>query len=852
MYRRGLCLFCVTFLLAVAAVEYDCMLLFAGAAVPPLLWCSCALTARWHGKDTVTGVPPAGVAVVIAFAGFAVAVCGGIFHSRGQFRQYEACRNQVAEGEICLLQGRITVRQERESNCRYILGDCVVQSGQTYAFCGSVLIDVPFQRTSESYGLWSDQKNTDQNFKNKIPKNINFKKKNADGEVGEVICVRGKVRMFSAARNEGNFDEALYYRSQDIAFALEKAEVVQVIRKGTAGQRLRADLLQRIRQVYMDCMEEADAGVLTAMVTGDKTAVDAERKELYQNAGISHFYCISGLHIALIGMAFYTFLRKRGCRYVTAGTGAVAVLLLYQSLIVSGISVRRAVIMFLCGICAKCRGRSYDRPTALAVTAALFVRQNTAILHQAAFLLSFGAITGVIYAGWIVSQKADNEKDRKDSHGSCIGIGSNGNSGSRKRTGNGWWSTIKQSLLFSAAIQLVTLPVMASLFYEIPLYAVFVNLIVLPCMSLLLGLGLAGGVAGMLFLPTGKIILYPCHLILALFGAACRISQKLPGAVFLTGKWDLFQILSWYGILLLAGGIIRQDKKRKNICPVLCASVICCFLAGKVYADSGRGQQTEIVVLDVGQGDGIFIRTADGTNLFIDGGSSDVSGVGNYRILPFLKSRGIRAIDYWFVSHSDSDHISGLQEILEENYTIRCLVVSAQTAEEASDLQKTAETAGTEFIQIGRGESLCGSPQNGKNPWTIRCLAPDKTKTYPDKNAASMALLFESPKISGLFAGDLGMEQEKELIRDTSLPQLTVYKACHHGSNGSNSSELLEKIRPQITVISCGKNNCYGHPGKEAMERILACTGKVFLTPSAGQVKITEDSLEAQVETMLK
>lgn len=263
-------------------------------------------------------------------------------------------------------------------------------------------------------------------------------------------------------------------------------------------------------------------------------------------------------------------------------------------------------------------------------------------------------------------------------------------------------------------------------------------------------------------------------------------------------------------------------------------------------------ESLELDILDVGQGDGAFLRTEEGYTVFVDGGSTNTKQVGTYRILPFLKYKGARQIDFWFVSHTDEDHISGLREILEEGYKVKVLVFAEGIVEDEiyEELRSLAEENGTQIIYVTAGDTL----HLGKA--MIHVLYPaerdDMTSMMQesitvDKNASSLVFLYEEGAFSAMFTGDIGSEKERDILwtmQDLEAQgkvqsmEIDVYKAAHHGSKYSNSLELLNALRPEIATISCAKKNSYGHPGAEAVAHMEAAGSKVYYTMNSGQITV--------------
>ena len=189
----------------------------------------------------------------------------------------------------------------------------------------------------------------------------------------------------------------------------------------------------------------------------------------------------------------------------------------------------------------------------------------------------------------------------------------------------------------------------------------------LPLMGPLLFLSVLGAFSGSIFLPAGKFILTLSGWLLAANEWICRKALCLPGAVWIAGKPEIVLIFLYYGVLIFILYLLWKGAGKKWLTGIFLALGMILFLR--------ESPRFEIDVLDMGQGDGIFIQTEEGEHFFVDGGSSDVKQVGIYRILPFLKSKGIASIKGWILSHADQDHISGFLELLEAGYPIEYVIV---------------------------------------------------------------------------------------------------------------------------------------------------------------------------------
>ena len=323
------------------------------------------------------------------------------------------------------------------------------------------------------------------------------------------------------------------------------------------------------------------------------------------------------------------------------------------------------------------------------------------------------------------------------------------------------------------------------------------------------------------------------------------------------GKPPLYLLVLYYGLILWiciwfyrlkerrTEKEQRKTKSRERWVGVpgillVCLSVLLpgsCWLMHQV-----QGQVT-VTVLDVGQGDGICIRMPGGKNCLIDGGSSDVSSVGAYRIEPYLLYCGIRNIDYAFVSHGDEDHISGIRELLQDQKLgigIRTLVLPAEKYwdEKLKELAVLAAENGTRIAEIHAGEQVVDG--TGEQKMSLRCIGPEMVLSESG-NAASMVLQAEYGNFSMLLTGDVEGAGEKQLVKSGRLGKCRILKAAHHGSKNSGTEEFLDAVEPQIVLISAGRGNRYGHPHEETLERLKSRNCQVYSTQQCGAVTIQSD-----------
>ncbi|MGN0344310.1 MAG: DNA internalization-related competence protein ComEC/Rec2 [Lachnospiraceae bacterium] len=652
-----------------------------------------------------------------------------------------------------------------------------------------------------------------------------------------VLSVRGSVREYNSPRNEGQFNEKQYYKNRKIIGRMSAEEMV-CIRAPSGIHAWREGLYlvrMRLSAVYEACLPAQEAGIMSAMAVGEKALMGADVRTLFQRAGISHILAISGMHISMIGMGVYALLRKCKRSYVQGAFVTAAILMLYGTMIGMGVSSGRAIGMFLIYLLAQCLGRGYDTCSALAVLAVSLLVENPFLLHDVSFQFSFLAVFAVVTAGMVLPKKEEAGRVQRLTYPACMAL----------------------------LLQLFTLPLVAYYYYELPLYALFLNLFLLPYLGVALGFGLAGGVTGTVLLPCARILLLPCHIVLSVYVWVCEVVEKLPFSTVICGKPSQGELWLYYGLLCILLLLVEYSKKQKHMRGtdraygylVWGAALLLTIL---IHVPKGG---FEIDYLDVGQGDGSMLCTEEGVVCFVDGGSADVSGVGTYRILPFLKSKGIRKVDYWVLSHLDEDHVSGFYEVLEAGFTIGTVVIAEAMPEDEAKtrLRETLAQYEVPVITVRGGDNMqlnnnveefSDVPHSSEmvSGAVLHFLSPDVTTPVYDCNGASLVCLYEDANVRALWTGDIGKSQEEWLLKSGKLQEIDIYKAAHHGSRYSNSEEYLKALSPKLSVISCGEHNRYGHPDAEAVEHIQVAGSRILYTMKSGQIKVEacEDGLVAE------
>ena len=758
----------------------------------------------------------------------------------------------LEEGQSVRLAGKIN-RVEEKTNCfYYYLTDCSVEQSDHLMPCNDVLAYV----SSDDYS------------------------------VGQILILQGTISLFDEATNEGQFDSRAFYRSQKIDFGVWVDSVERVEGK---SDRFRV-WLSRVRvELGIPLSRYADDdGVLSAMLLGDKTSLDSEIRSLYQKSGIAHVLAISGLHISLLGMALYRLLRHRcGLTYLWAGIVAASFLVAYTLMTGNAVSARRATGMLIVYLVADLLGRSYDMLSALSLIVILLLWENPFLVTNSGFQFSVAAVVGIgVGQGVLVPRvgswkvvygrrKKQDDVVRCDAAKCDVAKRDAAKCDAAKcdaeriRMQNlvDWMKRRMDKclpgMMISLSIQFFTLPLVAYYYYEIPVYAILLNIPVLALIPYVLGLAVFGSLTGQIaFLqPLSFALCRVCGWVLHGYRWLCDASLLLPGARMITGKPSEVRVVVYYGLLGAFYYVLwcGMKKKQRQMCMkgaqaekqewirrrfgfglglVLVLLLTFLFVRGK--------PEFELDILDVGQGDAIYLCASDGTNFMIDGGSTDVKKVGTYRILPFLKAKAIRKVDYWFVSHTDEDHISGLVEVMESGYAVGTLVLAeAQKEDEkAHRLAELAQKNGIRVCYMKAGDVLgtrkedVVNERNRAETFRIECLYPTNNNDSEDVNDRCLVLYYEDENFSAFFGGDISSEVEEQLVSAGKCRQTDVLKASHHGSKYSNSDVLLHALHPRLTIASAGKKNRYGHPSPEAIARVGESGSAFYSTIDYGRIRV--------------
>lgn len=620
-------------------------------------------------------------------------------------------------------------------------------------------------------------------------------------QIGMFLRVCGKLEEIPGSRNPGEFDSKQYYACQKIYYQMKDGKVCD---KST-GYSYFGQFLQEIRQKAGTILDEAAgsyAGIFQAMILGERGNLDAETKMQYQMAGIMHILAISGLHISFAGMGFFRLLKKAGAGNGVAGAASAFLIYAYGIMTGGSVSAMRAVGMFLVLVGAGIAGRSYDLLSAMALSAIVLLLDAPAYLYSLSFLLSFGAVIGI---GALTPEIC-----------SLLNL--------EKKTA--------KSLAGSVIVWLITLPIALRAYGEVSLAGVILNLLVLPTSGIVLASGIFALPVGIFVIEIAKRVVFPGKCVLFFYEKLCEVVGWIPHSTWIAGSPQLWQCAVYYVMLGVAFAGVKWGKKAASVALVIFAVV---FLG--YHSRNGLA----ITCLDIGQGDCCVLKMPGGENFLIDGGSSNKKNTAVCQILPYLKNQGIATLDGIFVSHTDQDHVSGIEELLElcaqnlATVRVKNLILPDwnTTGEEYEKLKMLAEQTGI-LVQTAREGNLLKTKEA-----QIEILAPENGADGSDTNEDCMVMEVHFGKFRGLFTGDIGAETEKKLL--DSMEDVDFLKVAHHGSKYSTCQGFLDVVSPEIAVISCSAKNTYGHPSADTIKRLEDCGAQVEYTMKNGAITVQTD-----------
>ena len=848
-----------------------------------------------------------------------------------RFEKQQECIERVLPLN-CTVEGTISYISENETAYRIFLKNCIVNSS---------LGKKPKELGKEEEEKWEARNNLP------FQKIQVLFKKNAqeDSELlyypGDRIVFHGKFMELSPAMNEGEFSFLQYCKGEGIeAFFLANkmspaspAPLVQneiptireilVKNKGEVRENNSSPFLKLLyklkRQASRDLEKlypEQQSAFLKSLFLGEKSALSKEEKGLYQEAGIAHILAVSGLHLSLVGGTCFVLLRLLGMELSYASILSSFFVLSFALFTGSSGSTLRAMLMFFVYFFGKNLGRGQDRISSLSLSLLLLLFLQPLFLYSVGFQCSFYSLFLLLLLSL---------RDGKE----------------RRKALSKKWERAKRKKRFTELLRLLPkkikeggkelflfylglFPLFSFLQSSLPLYAPLLNLLLLPLLPFIFLLGILSILFSHLpplFFPLVKLLSQSLSFLLSLFHSLICFSLQLPYSSLLLGKLSLsalFLYLFLFYILFLfpLQSVVkrrRQMQKKekekqinssspfislfaiKNIC-YLKNILSLLFLCTIPLFLPSPPKDLEITALYVGQGDGFLIRKGNFV-MTIDNGSSSDKHFPENTLLPYCKAKRIQKIQYALITHSDIDHTSGIQGILEEgstenyksNYKLQIenliLPVQAKDDYRYDLLKRLAGRHGARLLYWKNGNSIVYGnknhsvsdttppsdtlPSSGTAPssdivspsdtapseksafLSLRCYYPLTNAPMEEANAHSLGCILRYGDFSMVFSGDMPKEAEEAMLsaikKEGQSPSVDIVKLAHHGSKTSSSPIFLSETRGKFALFSYGKNNRYGHPHQITLEKCSYFRLIPLETAKVGEIQIKTDGKKYEI-----
>ena len=613
-----------------------------------------------------------------------------------------------------------------------------------------------------------------------------------------------------SADNPGCFDYSLYMKSKGVTVRL-KAYILEVTDAGASpGTKVR-HFLYSARESFISSFDKDTRGFIRGIIFGDKSELDDDILEEFNNNSTGHILAVSGLHIGFL----YGLLRLMTARKKTLPVSVflISVILLYGEMTMWSPATVRACIVIAISLFSTHFRRCSDLLSSVSLAAFLILTLQPYQLFNSGFQLSFLALCGIAFLSGPIA------------------------------------SVTGEAIAVMLSVQIGTLPVIAYSYCRINPLSILINVPVILLSSVLVPLCILMLLLEITVLKVpaagvdlAELISYAIIKInhILNFGGSFSIKTAGPGAAIIIMVYFMaFGASSeWTRVMFL-----RKEKNailKQGLLLLLPLTMLFSCLYDTISDD-------EVVFVSVGQGDCVHIR-AEGHDVLIDGGGQasfgsgsdgdeehdDGYNVGKDILMPYLIHGGADAVDIALVTHLHADHYKGIEE-LAEVYPVGAIGIPADyrgASETLSGPSKVCYINPGSRIDISDGVYI-------NTIWPVQ--VSDDPVSADDPNEHNTVYMIHYKGIRIMITGDLLKEDELEMVEyyeGTDTLKCDVLKTAHHGSKSSSSEAFLDAARPQIAVIQCGLNNFYGHPHKQTLERLEERDIRVFRTDLNGAVGI--------------
>ncbi|MGC7132368.1 DNA internalization-related competence protein ComEC/Rec2 [Listeria ivanovii] len=617
---------------------------------------------------------------------------------------------------------------------------------------------------------------------------------------GQFVSINGSLEEPSVNRNQNQFNYKDYLQHKNMNYLLQAATLH--VSKPTSPSILMR--IQNVRLRLVNHLTEQISSEINpyflALIAGDKNGFDTDMYEAYQQMGVVHLLAISGLHVnLLIGAIYFLFLRV-GIIRERAILFLLIFLPFYVVLTGANAPVIRAATMTGLLLLSERISSRWSSFSVICLSFILFFFLQPYIIYEVGFQLSFAVSFGIILSS--------RQLLRRQQH------------------------PLAKSLAISFISTMMSSVVMMYHFYSFSWVGIFFNLLYVPIFAMIILPGCF--LIFLLSLISSKLIIIPekaLTIFIQVIESLTDLLAKIPYQTIITGRPTTVMF-----VLLIITILLFFYRWQKKSFPIGLFIGFCCLCYLSSFNFTGK-----VSFIDVGQGDSILIQLPynQGNYLIDTGGQLPFSKeswaikkkpytVGGSTLTPVLKSKGIRTLDKVIITHSDADHMEGLDD-LQKNITIKELIF-AKGAENKTIMKQTLKV----MPEVKRTIILAGAKWQVGNS-TFECLYPEQSGN--GGNDDSIVLKANLDNKIWLFTGDLESSGERAIL-DKPI-QADILKVGHHGSKTSSSKEFIQKVTPKFAIISCGVENQFGHPHEETIKTLEDRNVTIIRTDLSGEINYT-------------